>query len=110
MAISHTAPGELIDVRSGDGKSARPESKTLIRTSHLEVLRYVLTAGKVVAKHAAAGVMILQCVEGAVEFEALGRAQTLTSGSMLWLPDGEPHALKALEDSTLLMTLLLRRE
>jgi quercetin dioxygenase-like cupin family protein len=53
--------------------------------------------------------MILQCVEGRISFVAGGRTQTLTAGDMLYLDDAEPHALDALEDSSLLVTILLRR-
>jgi len=106
MAITHAAPGELIEVR---GPTAKGESETLIRTDHLEIFRYALPAGKVVDTHTAAGLMVVQCLEGTVEFTALGRTQRLTPGSMLYLPDHEPHALKALSDTLLLITILLHR-
>lgn len=109
MAIAHAAPGELIDVRSLGEKLRRARSQTLIRTNHLEVFRHGLPAGKVIREHAASGLMIAQCLEGVVEFEARGLVQRLTAGTMVYLPDGEPHALKALEDASLLVTVLLHR-
>jgi quercetin dioxygenase-like cupin family protein len=109
MTIPHAAPGDLIDVRPMSQHLRLQDSKVLIRTSHLEVFRYVLTAGKVVNEHIAAGRMMIQCIEGVVEFEALGRVQILVAGTLLYLSDGEPHALKALKDSSLLVTLLLHR-
>ncbi|MCC7326867.1 MAG: cupin domain-containing protein [Burkholderiales bacterium] len=109
MAIQHAAPGDLIDIRPLGTHLRQTDSATLIRTDHLEVFRYVLPAGKVVQEHTAAGLMIVQCLEGAVEFEAKGRVQELIAGRMLYLADQEPHALKALEDSSLLVTLLLHR-
>jgi len=105
MAITHAAAGEIIDVRGPAGT----DSATLIRTDHLEVFRYALPAGKVVDAHTAAGLMVIQCLEGTVEFTALGRTQQLGPGTMLYLPDHEPHALKALSDTLLLITLLLHR-
>ena len=57
----------------------------------------------------AAGFMIVQCMEGTVEFRAMGRTQRLTPGTMMYLPDGEPHALSAASDALLLITLLLHR-
>ena len=106
MAIPHTAPGELIDVR---GPTGTGESGTLIRTDHLEIFRYALPAGKVVDTHTAAGLMVIQCLEGTVEFTALGKTQQLTSGTMLYLSDREPHALRALSDTLFLITILLHR-
>lgn len=109
MAIAHAAPAELIDVRPLGEKLREARGETLIRTSHLEAFRLVLPSGKVLPMHRASGVMIVQCLEGVVEFEAVGKVQRLTAGTMLYLPDGEPHALKALDDSSLLVTVMLRR-
>jgi quercetin dioxygenase-like cupin family protein len=106
MAIAHTAPGEIADVR---GPSGTAGSQTLIRTDHLEVFRYAIPAGKVVGTHAAAGLMVMQCLQGTVEFTALGKTHELTPGAMLYLPDAEPHALKARDDALLLVTILLHR-
>jgi len=51
----------------------------------------------------------IQCLEGAVKLEAHERTQILRAGNMVYLSDAEPHAVKALEDSSLLITILLRR-
>ena len=109
MAITHTAPGEIINVRGPAGTIGPADSETLIRTDHLEIFRYALTAGKVVDTHTAAGLMVIQCLEGTVEFTALGKTQKLTPGTMLYLADHEPHALKAVSDTLLLITILLHR-
>ncbi len=109
MAIAHAAPGEVITVRAGTTVTAPEDSETLIRTDHLEVFRYALPAGKVVREHTAAGFMIVQCIEGSVDFRALGKTQQLTPGTMMYLPAGEAHALTALSDALLLITLLLHR-
>ncbi|MBL0142475.1 MAG: cupin domain-containing protein [Betaproteobacteria bacterium] len=110
MAIQHAAPGDLIDVLPLGERLRHAGSETLIRTTHLEIFRYVLRAGEAVRKHAASGLMVIQCLEGAVDFEAQGRVQVLVAGSMLYLADGEPHALNAREDSSLLVTVLLHRK
>jgi hypothetical protein len=70
MALAHAAPGELIDVRGAHQAIGRESSETLIRTNHLEVFRYALVAGKIVQAHGAAGLMIVQCIEGTVDFTA----------------------------------------
>ena len=109
MAIAHTAPGELIDVRGPAGAIGPESSQTLVRTDHLEIFRYALVAGKVVDTHTAAGLMVVQCIEGTVDFTALGATQQLTPGKMLYLADHEPHGLTAVTDALLLITILLRR-
>ena len=109
MAIPHAAQNEIIDVRPLGREIRESDSQTLVRTAHLEVFRYALPEGKSVQEHTAAGLMIVQCLEGTVAFSALGRTQTLTRGDMIYLADGAPHALSALADSSLLVTLLLHR-
>jgi quercetin dioxygenase-like cupin family protein len=42
-----------------------------------------------------------------VTFTTLGRAIDLNAGSFLYLSAGEPHALQAVEASSLLVTLVL---
>jgi quercetin dioxygenase-like cupin family protein len=51
--------------------------------------------------------MTLHCLEGRVAFTAMGRTLDLTPGSLLFLSAGEPHALRGVEDASLLLTLLL---
>ena len=109
MAIPHAAPNEVIDVRPIGREIREQDSELLIRTEHLEVLRYALPAGKSIQEHTAAGLMIVQCIEGAVALTAHGRTQTLAAGDMLYLADGAPHSLEALADSSLLVTILLHR-
>lgn len=109
MALTHTAPGELVDVRGFAGAITPERSETLIRTHHLEVFRYALPTGKTIDTHTAAGLMVVQCIEGTVDFTALGTTQRLTPGKMLYLADGEPHGLTAITDALLLITILLHR-
>ena len=109
MAIPHAAPNEVIDVRPIGREIREQDSELLIRTEHLEVFRYALPAGKSIQEHTAAGLMIVQCIEGAVALTAHGRTQTLGAGDMLYLADGAPHSLEALADSSLLVTILLHR-
>ncbi len=109
MAISHAASGELIDVRPLGVNFREKASMTLVRAEHLEVFRLVLPAGKTTPEHKAAGAITIQCLEGLVEFESHGRKQLFHPGSMVYLADAEPHTVTALKDSSLLITVLLRR-
>jgi quercetin dioxygenase-like cupin family protein len=109
MSIPHAASGELIDV-SPLGKGLRNSiSTTLIRAPHLEVFRLILEAGREIPDHKASGAITIQCLEGAVELQAHGKTQILHQGIMIYLNDAEPHSVKAIEDSSLLITILLRR-
>jgi quercetin dioxygenase-like cupin family protein len=109
MAAEHMPPGEVVNVRAPARILTEADSELLVRTHHLEVFRYVIPAGKRVQEHAAAGLLVVQCLEGKASFTALGRTQTLLPGDLLYLPDGEPHAVDALTDTALLLTLMLNR-
>ena len=109
MAMTHAASGELFDVRPLGPALRQTGSSTLVRADHLEIFRFVLIAGTAAPDHKASGALTLQCLEGAVELDAHGRTQILHAGDMVYLADAEPHAVRALEDASLLVTVLLRR-
>jgi quercetin dioxygenase-like cupin family protein len=83
------------------------KTATLVKTAELELIRLVLPAGKEIPTHKARGEITVQCLEGRVAFTAGGKTQELTAGQLLCLNAGEPHSLKGIEDSSLLLILLL---
>lgn len=106
MSISHLKSGDAIQLALGTALSGS-RTTTLVKTTSLEVIRLVLPAGKVIASHQARGEMTLQCLEGRAEFTAEDRTQELAAGQLLYLAARAPHAVRALEDTSLLLTLIL---
>jgi quercetin dioxygenase-like cupin family protein len=106
MAVHHAQPGEVIDVRPYGATLAEAVTTTLLKTDHLEVIRLVMPAGKEIAPHKAKGDITVQCLEGKLEFTALGKTEELTAGNLLYLPAGEIHSLKCLEACSLLLTIV----
>ena len=109
MAVPHAKPGEVVDVRPLGSALASAQTKTLVRAEQVEVIRLVVPAGNEIEQHKAKGEIIVQCLEGRVAFTALGKTQTLEAGKLLYLPTGEPHTVKGVEDASLLLTILLPR-
>jgi quercetin dioxygenase-like cupin family protein len=107
MAIPHAKPGEIIDVRPLGPAVSVTKTSTLVKTEFLEVLRVVLPKGKEIPTHQVLGEITIQCLEGYVEVMAGTTTRDLQPGQMIYLPGGEPHALKGLEDSSVLVTILL---
>ena len=107
MAIHHASSGELIDIHPLDDKLKTTPSSALFKSSHLEVLRTVLRAGKDVPPHDLVGEMTVQCFEGRVELAAAGTTQSMRAGDLICLASGETHSLKALDDSSVLIAMLL---
>lgn len=110
MAIPHAEPGEIVDVRPLGTAVADQKTHTLARTDALEIIRLVLPTGKEIATHTAPGQITVQCLEGRVAFSTMGQELELEAGRLLYLNAREPHSLRAVEDSSLLVTILLPRE
>lgn len=108
MAQTHASPGEVVDVRPLGGGLAAAKTEVLVRSEDLELIRLVLPAGKELPMHVAPGLLVVQCLEGRVAFTALGRTQDLPAGRLLYLPPREPHAVYAVEASSLLVTIFRR--
>ncbi len=116
MALHHAASGELMDVRPLGPALRETISTTLVRVDDLEVFRLVLPKGSRVPDKKSPrdfqlrGDSTIQCLEGSVELMVGGRVQTMRVGNMMYLAAGENHSLLALDDSAVLVTMLLGRE
>jgi glyoxylate utilization-related uncharacterized protein len=52
------------------------------------------------------GEIVVQCLEGQVAITDSARTQNLHAGELLYLPAGEPHSVKGVEDASLLLSIL----
>lgn len=107
MAIHHASSGESINIRPFGAAFKDARTTTLYKTDHLEVFRMVMPAGKTMPEHSVTGELTVQCLEGSFEFSIAGVAGIMRQGDLKCLLGGVPHALAAIEDSTVLVTLLL---
>ncbi|MCO8123846.1 cupin domain-containing protein [Stieleria sp. TO1_6] len=107
MSIHHAKPGEVIDVRPLGEALSDTKTRALFKTDRIEVLRLVMPAGKTIAEHKAPGEITVQCLEGQIDFTTMGQTHALAAGDMLFLAAGEPHALQAHQDSSVLVTICL---
>ena len=106
MSIPHAKSSEVIQLPLGAALGAS-RTTTLVKTNDLELIRMVLPAGKEIPTHKAKGDITVQCLEGRIAFTVEGKTQELTAGQLLYLAAGEPHSLKGIKDSSLLVTLAL---
>jgi quercetin dioxygenase-like cupin family protein len=109
MAIPNAKPGEFVDVRPLGSALPSAQTATLVRAEQVEVIRLVVPAGKEISEHKAKGEIFVQCLEGKVAFTAFGKTQNLEAGKLLYLPTGEPHRVKGIENTSLLLTILLSK-
>lgn len=107
MAIPHAKPGEVIDIRPLGSELAHARTTVLAKTETLEIIRLVIPSGKDIPEHKARGEITVQCLEGRVAFSVGETTRELEAGQLLYLPSGEPHSLHGMEDSSVLVMILL---
>lgn len=110
MALHHAVPGEIINIKPLGNNLRQAITTTLLKSEHLQVFRLILPAGKEFREHKVPGEITVQCLEGCIEFTAVGRTQELAAGELLYLNGGEPHALKGLKEASLLVTVFLQHK
>lgn len=107
MALPHPEPCQPIDIRPLGDQLDSAQSVALFKSEQLEVMRVVLKAGKSLPSHHVNGEVTVQCIEGRLDVMVTAGARTLEPGQMLYLPAQEEHALHALEDTSVLITVVL---
>jgi quercetin dioxygenase-like cupin family protein len=108
MAMTTPKSGEPFDIKPLGPELRQAKTTTLVQTDALKIVRLVVPAGKDIPSHRAPGEITVQCLEGRVAFTAGETTYELGAGQMLNLPGKEPHALRRIEDASLLVTILLR--
>ena len=106
LATSHSCPGSTIDIRPLGERIASSKTHTLFKTELMEAIRLVLPAGKKIAEHKAPGEITVQCLEGRVKFEIGDESHDMRAGDFLYLEAAKPHAVEAIEDSSVLVTIV----
>jgi quercetin dioxygenase-like cupin family protein len=109
MALPHAKSGSVIEIRPLAEKCATFSSIALVKTEQLEVIRMTMPRGKTMPQHKVPGDITVQCIEGAITVSVHGNTQALHAGELLFLAGGEPHALQAIEDAAVLITILLKK-
>lgn len=107
MALSHFSAGALIDVQPYGQALSKMKTAALFKTPHMELMRLVLPAGKKIATHQVPGEIIVQCLEGVLRFETDAGVTIIKGGQLLYLEGAITHALEAIEDASVLVTILL---
>ena len=107
MAIPHAQSMEVVDVRPLGSGIHSSRTATLVKTENLELIRLVLPAGKTLPEHEVAGEITVHCLEGHVEFRSGDVIRALSAGQLVYLSGASKHSLSAVDDSSLLLTILL---
>lgn len=132
MALEHAHPGQAVSVKPYGAALASATTQALFKSTQLEVVRIVLRKGQHMPSHKVPGEITIQCIEGMVDIQSVIASasdqfsschggcnaviwprpapETITrlqAGELLYLPGDVPHALTALEDCSVLVTIVL---
>ena len=110
MSLHHAKSGEVFSVQPLGERLQDSISRALFKSSSLEVIHMVLHKDKSVPEHHVPGELTMQCLEGTIELTAHGKTEILRPGQMLYLEGSVPYALRGLENSSLLMTIVLKQD
>jgi quercetin dioxygenase-like cupin family protein len=107
MAQAHAASGDIIDVRPLGTALGQHVSTAFFKSAQMELVHLVLPVGKSLRQHRVPGEITLLCIEGSIDVTTPAVSRRLEAGQLLHLAGGEPHALRAVADSTALLTICL---
>lgn len=113
MATHHAAPGEVVDLETWANDLPVEKSKVITKTRGIELARLVIGAG-VDMHHAdycsVPGAVVFHCIEGKILLKTTAAEISLAQGQLAYLEGDTEHALAGVEDSVVLLTIVLSRD
>jgi quercetin dioxygenase-like cupin family protein len=81
-------------------------SRTVLRTPTSRVVLFGFAEGQELSEHTSTQQALIQILSGECEFSLAGKPHTLKAGDLLYMPPNLPHAVKATQQFSMLLTLL----
>jgi len=106
MALQHARSGVAVDLGTQDRQGGPLQTRALVKSDSFEAIQLQLAAGKQIAAHEVAGKFTLLCLEGSVVIGLEDRDVELASGQWIYFEGGVRHSVRAIEDSSLLLTII----
>ena len=80
-------------------------SRTVFAAPAMRVVLFGFAPGQELTEHTSTQHALVQILSGECEFTLAGRSQTLKAGDLLYMPPGLPHAARATQQFSMLLTL-----
>lgn len=106
VALQHARFLEVIDLLAPEPIGSSSISSSLLKTEQMQLLRLVLPAGHALPEHHVAGEITIHCLSGDASVVTPRAEHRLTMGQLIALAGSEPHAVRAHDASTLLVTVV----
>jgi len=107
MASKHLSAGQVTSLLPAGDRLVEERSAALFKGADLEVMRIVLRKDHSLSEHQVAGKITIQCLQGSIELFVQEGATRMDQGDFLHLRGGERHSVRAIEHSSLLVTICL---
>ena len=109
MALKHVKAGEIVDLSPLRSRLKDFRTAALVKSDAFEAVRLIVRAGTSIPTHKVAGPIMLHCLEGRVVIGLDETEVELNSDDWIYLEGGEPHSVRGIEDSSLLLTIIFVR-
>jgi len=109
MALHHASPAEIVDLSPMGSELRNNHTAAIVKTDEFEAVRLVVQAGALLKQHQVPGSITLHCLEGRVELGLGASSVELKTNEWLYLEGNAPHSVYGLEDSSLLLTIILAK-
>ena len=103
MSESHTNSGDILPLQLGPAATSQT-TITVVKADDMELRRILMPPGEEIETQQMTGSLTVHCLEGKISVSAHDREQTLEKGQMIYLRANEPHSIKAIEQSAILIT------
>ena len=80
-------------------------SRTILRTGNSRVVLFGFSEGQELTEHTSTQHAVIQILSGECEFFLAGKPSVLKVGDLLYMPPNVPHAVKATQQFSMLLTL-----
>lgn len=96
---------EIKRLREENAWQGGRDSKTLVKNQDFRIVLIVMKADALLHEHKTSGRISVQVLSGHIQMHVQDKVFDLPTGHLLALDRAVPHDVKALEDSTFLLTL-----
>lgn len=107
MALNHAKPSEVVDLAPIGLGLRQAKTAALVKAHHFEAIRLIVHAGTEIPQHKVSGEITLHCLEGHVELGIDPDPIVLKANDWVYLEGSVPHSVKAIKDSSVLLTIFL---
>jgi quercetin dioxygenase-like cupin family protein len=107
MVDEQSEHGAIVELKTPERSVRGHERTVLVEQDNLRIVQFAIPGGSGIPRYEAQGIIVLHCLAGRLSVTAMGRSRDLRSGQLLHLAVREAFSVDALEDASLLATIIM---